>query len=37
VEKGEYITRFSSDKTEIPPPTPQLPYTYPWDSDAVKK
>lgn len=31
VEKGEFITRMAKDKTEIPPPTPQPPPTYPWD------
>ncbi len=31
-EKGEYITRKSGDKVEIPPPVTQSPPRYPWDS-----
>ena len=31
VEKGEFVTRLSTDKTEIPPPTPQPLPIYPWD------
>lgn len=31
VEKGEFVTRLSADKTEIPPPTPQQLPIYPWD------
>lgn len=33
VERGEYITRSSKDKTEIPPPTVQPSPAYPWDKD----
>ncbi len=32
VEKGEFITRLSADKTDIPPPTPQPRPSYPWDN-----
>jgi hypothetical protein len=31
IEKGEYITRTSTDKTDIPPPSLRPAPTYPWD------